>query len=75
MNNIFISFDITAGCDHPGKVANGFVIPDQTRYDLGQEVEFACRDPYMVDGQAKTHCIIGNRWTYPTPKCTEEGKS
>ena len=47
--------DISVGCDHPCKVVNGFVIPEQTHYDVGEEVEFACRDANMVDGQSKVH--------------------
>ena len=66
--------EISDGCDHPGKVANGFVIPEQTRYNLGQVVELACRDSFKLDGQSKVYCTDENVWSHPTPKCIKKGK-
>ena len=64
--------DISDGCDQPGKVVNGFVIPEQTHYDLGQEVEFACRESFMLDGQSNVYCTNKNVWSHPSPTCIKE---
>ena len=66
--------DISDGCDHPGKVVNGFIIPELTHYDHGEEVEFVCRDPFMVNGQSKIYCTKRNVWSHPTPTCKEGNK-
>ena len=65
--------DISDGCNQPGKVANGFVIPEQTHYDHGEKVEFACRDPFIVNGQSEIYCTKKNEWSHPTPTCIKQG--
>ena len=67
---------ISVGCDHPGSVADGFVIPDQMHpYNFGQKVEFACREPLMLDGESEIYCTDGNTWSHPTPTCIKRGNN
>ena len=65
--------DISDGCDHPGKVVNGFVNPELTHYDNGKEVEFSCRKSFMLDGQSKVYCTDENVWSDSTPTCIKQG--
>lgn len=59
------------GCEHPGYLENGFVIPDRMngdRYPPGEKVEYVCTDGYVIDGgNDKIYCQSDFTWSQERP--------
>ena len=66
---------ISDGCDHPGELINGFVIPEQTHYARGEEIKFVCLNSVMVNGKPEAYCTSENVWSDIVPTCVKRGNN
>ena len=60
-------------CTKPPIPSNAHVTPNLARYAVGSSVQMLCNSGYKhTAGDAKKHCLLGNRWTGSSIVCKRE---
>lgn len=53
----------TAQCGNPGKAFNGYIKPDRTKYQVGDQVDYECNSGFTkIQGNSQGTCLHNGTW-------------
>lgn len=55
-----------------GHLANWVVPPKNGMYGVGDLVQYGCKDPFFLQGEASIVCTETGFWSHPPPFCVEK---
>lgn len=61
-------------CSGPITLENGWLAPRQTRYRVGDVVQFHCQPGYLLFGPRNITCLSTGKWSAPPAVCEFGGK-
>uniref|UniRef100_A0A673C2I0 Si:ch211-102l7.3 n=1 Tax=Sphaeramia orbicularis TaxID=375764 RepID=A0A673C2I0_9TELE len=71
--NIYIykkkKLEVRLRCSPPSKLHNGFYRPVTETTGSAEEVEFFCKNSYILSGNHRSTCLSNGSWSSRPPKC------